>query len=143
MNAVLIGLALAVGAPATKEAPKKDAPSIVGEWIPTNAVRGGKPDNPPAGTSITFLADGKVIFKEGKRDKAEEGTYKIDSKKDPAEIDLVPPAAEKGPNIVGIYKLEKDTLTICIAMGGDRPKKFESPEGAQVMLITMERKKKD
>ena len=60
-----------------------------------------------------------------------------------AEIDIFPPATEKGPNIVGIYKFEKDTLIICITMGGDRPKKFESPEGSETMLITLQRVKKD
>jgi len=143
MNVVLIGLALSLSAPAAKEAPKKDAPSLVGEWVPTQAVRGGKPDLPPAGTSITFNADGKILLKEGMRDKAEEGTYKIDAKKDPAEIDIVSPAKGKDAPVLGIYKFEKDTLVLCIVMGTDRPTKFESPEGSEVMLITLQRAKKE
>jgi uncharacterized protein (TIGR03067 family) len=142
MYSIVIGLAVVVGAPA-KEAPKKDAPSLVGEWAPTEAVRGGKPDMPPPGTSITFTADGKVIMREGNRDKAEEGTYKIDAKKDPAEIDISPPEKEKGPPVIGIYKFEKDTLIMCVIMGTDRPKTFESPGGSEVMLITLQRVKKD
>jgi uncharacterized protein (TIGR03067 family) len=142
MNVVLMGLALSLAAPATKDSPKKDTPSIVGEWIPSQAVRGGMNDMPPPGTSITFTADGKVIMKEGKRDRAEEGTYKIDAKKDPAELDLMPPKGEER-NLTGIYKFEKDKLIICVSMGGDRPKKFESPEGSQTMLITLERVKKE
>ena len=120
MNTALIGIALILGAPGTKDPPKKDAPSLVGEWSPTSALRGGKPDLPPPGTSITFTADGKVLLKEGKRDKAEDGTYTIDAKKDPAEIDIVPSKGEEG-KVIGIYKFDKDSLILCIAMGKDRP----------------------
>src|SRR6476620_2467125 len=99
MTSLLVGLALLIGAPATKEDPKKEMHSLVGEWAPSTALRGGQPDMPPPGTSITFTADGKLLMKEGKRDKAEEGSYKVDGKKNPAEIDITPPANEKGPNI--------------------------------------------
>jgi uncharacterized protein (TIGR03067 family) len=136
-------LAVVLGAPAAKDAPKKEPPSIIGEWAGETGVRGGKPDNPPPGTTITFSKDGKVLMKEGGDDKSQEGTYKADPKKDPAEIDIVPPAIEKGPTIVGIYKIEGDILTICFSMGGDRPKAFESPAGTQIMLVTCKRAKKD
>jgi len=128
MYSIVIGLTLVVGAP-SKDDPKKDAPSIVGEWTSTESLQGGKPHNPPPGTTITFTADGKVLLKEGNAAKPEEGTYKIDVKKDPAEIDITPPDKDKGPPVIGIYKLEKDTLVICVIIGTDRPKKFESPEG--------------
>jgi len=142
MYSVMIGLALVVAAPAKKEEPKKDAPTLVGEWYPESAVRGGKLDNPPPGTSITFTADGKCLLKEGKREKVEEGTYKFDAKKDPAEIDISPPNAG-GQAVSGIYKFEKDTLILCIVMGGERPKKFEAPDGSEVMLITLKKVKKE
>src|SRR5579864_5062343 len=103
-TSLLVGLAIVVGAPATKDAPAKEPPSLVGEWIGVSGMRGGKPENPPAGTSITFTADGKLLMKEGGDRKPEEGTYKADPKKSPAEIDLVPPTGDKGPTILGIYK---------------------------------------
>jgi len=139
----VVGLALVVAAPGAKDAPKKDPPSIVGEWVGESGIRGGKPDNPPSGTTITFTKDGKVLMKEGGDDKSHETTYTADPKKDPAEIDIVPPAGEKGPAMVGIYKIEGDTLTLCFSTGGDRPKAFESPAGSQVMLVTCKRAKKD
>jgi len=142
MHAILLGLAVTVAAPGAKDPPKKEPPSIVGEWAPTNAVRGGKPDMPPPGTTITFKADGNVTFSEGKREKSEEGTYKIDAKKVPAEIDLVPPKGEER-QIVGIYKFDKESLILCINMGKDRPTKFESPDGSEIMLITLQRVKKE
>jgi uncharacterized protein (TIGR03067 family) len=142
-SSLAIGLALVVAAPGAKDAPKKDPPSIVGEWTGESGLRGGKPDNPPPGTTITFTKDGKIVMKEGADGGAMEGTYSADPKKDPAEIDVVPPATEKGPTILGIYKIEGDTLIMCLSMGGDRPKSFESPAGSQVILITCKRAKKD
>jgi uncharacterized protein (TIGR03067 family) len=142
-TSLLVGLAIVVGAPAKKDPPAKEPPSLVGEWVGESGTRGGKPDNPPPGTTITFTADGNVRFKEGKDDKAEEGTYKADPKKSPAEIDIVPSKDGKAPTILGIYKIEGDTLTMCIVMGGERPKEFASPAGSEVMLITCKRAKKE
>jgi uncharacterized protein (TIGR03067 family) len=139
----VVGLALVLAAPGTKDAPKKEPPTIVGEWVGESGIRGGKPDNPPPGTTITFTKDGKLLMKEGGAEKSHEGTYTADPKKDPAEIDLVPPATEKGPTIQAIYKIEGDTLTMCFSMGGERPKSFDSPAGSQIMLVTCKRAKKE
>lgn len=143
MNAaVLIGVVLAVAAPGDKDAPKKEAPTIVGEWDGEKAVRGGQEKPvPDGGVKVTFTADGKLIIKDGFKDPAE-GTYTVDAKKDPAEIELTPPK-EDGSRI-GIYKIDGDTLTICLAdkNSTDRPTKFESPDGTNVMLITLKRVKK-
>jgi uncharacterized protein (TIGR03067 family) len=143
MNALLIGLVIALGAPAPKEAPEKEPASLLGEWVGESGLKGGKPDKPPPGTTITFAADGKVILKEGRAGKAEEATYKADPKKDPPEIDLFPPVTEKESPLLGIYKIEGDTLTICLAKDGERPKTFASPAGSKVMLITCKRAKKE
>ena len=143
MNAAaLLGVVLAVGAPGDKDAPKKDAPSVVGEWDGEKAVRGGmERPIPDGGVKVTFTADGKMIFKEGNKD-AEEGTYKVDAKKNPPEIDLSPP--KEDGTLLGIYKLDGDTLTICLSdkNSTDRPTKFESPEGTNLMLVTLKRVKK-
>jgi uncharacterized protein (TIGR03067 family) len=143
MNAVLIGLALTLGAPGVKDTPKKDPASIVGEWVGEKAVSGGKEKPvPEGGISFTFTADGKLMVTEGKREKPDAGSYKIDSKKNPAEIDIMPPPDKKEPTIHGIYKIDGDTLTICIGHETDRPTKFESPEGAKTMLMILKRAKK-
>lgn len=142
-TSLVLVLALVAGAPNKKDPPAKEPPSLVGEWAAVSGTRGGKPDNPEPGTSITFTAEGKVLLKEGKREKSEEATYTADPKKAPAEVDIVPPAKEKGPTIIGIYKIDGDTLTLCIAMGGERPKEFASPSGSEIMLITCTRVKKE
>jgi uncharacterized protein (TIGR03067 family) len=141
---LLIGLAVVVAAPAPKEAPKKEA-TIVGEWIGEKAVSGGKElPVPPGGISMGFNADGTLTLHEGGKGNVKTGSYKIDPKKDPPEIDLSPPADKKDDTILGIYKLEGDTLTLCFQKGGPgRPTKFESPEGDRSVVITMKRVKKD
>jgi len=142
-STLLLGLALVAGAPLKKDGPAKDPPTLVGEWVGETGVRGGKPENPPAGTALTFMADGKVRFREGADAKAEEGTYTVDPKKDPAEIDIVPPNGAKGVTILGIYKVEGDTLILCFAMGQDRPKVFAAPDGSEVILVTCKRATKE
>lgn len=143
MNAAIVfGVVLSLGAPGDKDAAKKDAPSIVGEWDGEKAVRGGveKP-LPEGGVKITFTADGKLISKEGNKD-AEEGSYTFDAKKNPGEIDIVPP--KESETHIGIYKIEGDTLTICLAdkNAATRPTKFESPDGSNIFLVTLKRVKK-
>ena len=146
-STILVGLALTVGAPAAKEPPKKESPTIVGEWTGEKATAGGKDKPvPPGGVIFVFTADGMLMVKEGGRVDAKAGGFTHDPKKTPAEIDLVEPGG-KG-SILGIYKIEGDTLPLCI-LGGNvaggapgRPSKFESPEGSQTMLMTFKRVKK-
>jgi uncharacterized protein (TIGR03067 family) len=142
MLSVVVGLALAVGAPAPKEAPKKDAPSILGEWVPTTIILGGMKEPQPAGSLMTFAKDGKATMKEKRDAKPEEMSYTLDPKQDPPHITLT----EMGMGNItlpGIYKLEGDTLTICLSPGKDRPTAFASPAGSTNILITLNRLQKD
>jgi uncharacterized protein (TIGR03067 family) len=141
-SSFLVGLALTIGAPTVKDPPNKDAPSIVGEWIGETAISGGKQrPAPEKGFVMKFSADGTLSLKDDGRDRPDV-PYKLDAKKTPAEIDIVPPKGEE--TMIGIYKIEGDTLTICLTGGKDaaRPTKFESPEGAMTVLITLKRAKK-
>ena len=146
---LLVGLAVTVGAQDKKDPPAKDPPAkgapIVGTWVGEKAVAGGKEQPvPPGGISFTFGPDGKLTVTEGKQNKPDSGTYKTDPKKDPAEIEIIPPAEKKEPTVQGIYKVDGDTLLLAFSRGkgGNRPTKFESPEGSDVIVITLKRDKK-
>jgi uncharacterized protein (TIGR03067 family) len=95
---------------------------------------------PAGGVTMVFTTDGRVAIKEGPKP-PEIGGYTTDPKKAPAEIDLTPSAKGKEMTFVGIYKVEGDTFTLCLGIGGKRPDKFESPAGADCILMTLKRSK--
>src|SRR4051812_47595112 len=140
-SSLLIGLALVVAAPAPKEAGKKDMPTLEGVWNVESALKGGKLDNSPPGGTLQFMPDGKMLLKEGLKDIT--GTYTSDAKKDPGEIDLNLEAGGMTLTLKGIFKFEGETLKICLTFMGDRPAKFESPDGAMTVLLTLKRSKKE
>ena len=86
----------------------------------------------------SFTAEGKSVQKvEGVAVAANDATYTTDSKKAPAQPDVEGGIA--GP-LRAIYKVEKDTLTLCFVDGSDaRPAAFVSPAGSKVVLVTLTR----
>ena len=140
---LLTALALTVAAPAPKEPPKKDANPLLGEWVGEKAEAAGMPLPVPAGgVSMEIKPDGTMVMKEGSKAPEEVG-YTTNPKKDPHEIDLTPPAAGgKAMTMLGIYKVEGDTLTLCLAAAGGRPTKFEPAAGQATILMTFKRTKK-
>jgi uncharacterized protein (TIGR03067 family) len=141
----VIASSLALGAPAAKDAPKKELPTIVGHWASEKVTVGGKDqDVPPNSIKFEFADDGTVVVRMG-TDKPQSPTYKVTPKAVPPEIDLTPAAGVKRPPSLGIYKLDGDTLTICFDQepGAARPKSFESREGSAVLVLTLKRVKKE
>ena len=136
---LFVGLALAVAAPMPKQPAKKDGPTLVGEWVVEAVVKGGRPTKDDGG--LEFTADGKATLRE--RGKTIEGTYTTDPKKDPAEVDITLEAGGMRLTLAGIFKFEKDALTLCMGLEGPRPKAFESGEGTTTVLLTLKRVKKD
>lgn len=136
-------LALTIAAPAAKDV-KKDPPSIVGTWVMETASIGGRAEKPPGeDTRVTFHKDGKTTATNGAGRPDEEGSYTLDAKASPAQLDLIPNAKSAEMKVQGIYKIEGDTLTIAFTMDMARPATFESPAGSQVILLTLKRVKKD
>ena len=142
MYSFVLGLAVVVAAPAPKDVPKKDAPTVVGSWVAESVVVGGTPEKLEPGMTFTLTGDGKCLVKEGKDDKPEEMSYFIDPKKDPGHFDLREPGMQ-GELMKGIYKLDGDTLIVCLTMKGDRPAAFTSPAGSETILVTLKRMKKN
>ena len=133
------GLVLALTATATaqekKDVPKELAP-FQGTWKVVKAEQGGMPAPAKEIETIRFtFAGDKVTVKESKKEKDDTGTFSVDAKKDPAEIDLVSPKGEKIP---GIYKFEKDgKLTLAFVKGKDatRPKAFDDKEAVVMLMV--------
>ena len=141
---LLLGAALALGAPALKDPPKKPH-NIVGEWVVESAMTAGKA-RPQAGDPLkyVFTADGKWIVYRGERKlTGDQRGYVTDAKKDPPTIDLtIDVADQETRKTLGIFKVEGDTLTLCIGrINGDRPKNYEATPEAPATLYVFKRVK--
>jgi uncharacterized protein (TIGR03067 family) len=116
------------------EIPGKAA--LVGDWIERRELAGD--------LTITFTADGKLKFDDG-QPPVEEGSYKLNDKKYPPEIDYISPARANPANrlgpLLGIYRIENDTLTLFLSER-KRPAKFEAPEESGIMRLTLKRASK-
>jgi uncharacterized protein (TIGR03067 family) len=106
------------------EQEKTDVDRIQGAWKTIKVEVEGKPPPPE------FVEKGKFVFKGNKvsifqDDKVtEEATFVLDPAKKPPTIDLTATAGPgKGKVAYGIYRIEGDTLTLCI--GDKRPSEFK------------------
>jgi uncharacterized protein (TIGR03067 family) len=142
-TSLLVGLALAVGAP-IKGTPKPDE-ALIGEWVVTRTVIAGMElATEPDQEFFTFTPDGKMTTVRFKHP-PETGTYKLDTKSDPPRIDMV---GQKGklarePRMYGVFKVDGDTLSIAFDFEEkNRPAKVEAAKGSDAMLLVLKRAKK-
>jgi uncharacterized protein (TIGR03067 family) len=70
-------------------------------------------------------------------------TYKLDTSKKPAEIDLtITNGVFKGKTYPGIYQLDGGTLKLCRNQPGQkRPTEFASKKGSDTMFLVLKRVK--
>jgi uncharacterized protein (TIGR03067 family) len=126
-------LAATCAAQDKKEVPK-DLMPFQGTWKLVKLEEGGKEPASGLPDEVRFIFTGnKLSFKEGKN-ASQEGTYSVDPKKDPSEIDLISPKNEKR---LGIFKFDKDgklTVTYINKPNAMRPKKFSETETIMIVL---------
>jgi uncharacterized protein (TIGR03067 family) len=140
---LIIGLALAVGAPAPKETPK-ELPKIEGAWL-VERFEGPK-DTPPGQVTFTFTAD-RILISDAKGRKPDEAGYTVDLKKKPATLDIQPrqaggpPAPPKELVVKGILEVDGDTMKLCFTRDGERPTEFKGDAEKGVMLVILKRAK--
>jgi uncharacterized protein (TIGR03067 family) len=128
------------------EAVKKEVAALKGDWKILSRIADGKAT--PAKTIkdrvITF-EDGKYTLRDGKEIYAS-ATFKIDPSKDPKWFDLTITTADseyKGKTQLGIYKVNGDRLTFCIAdFDAKRPTDFTAKKGSGRILTTYRKQKK-
>jgi uncharacterized protein (TIGR03067 family) len=126
------GLLAATIQPA-QDAVKTELDKLQGEWTLVSREVKGKKD-PDAVVMLTIKGDQWILISNMGKSNA---TCKIDLSKEPKTIDLdgVGPGGEKSL-LLGIYKLEGDTLTLCRATGTtERPKEFKTTEEGGFLTV--------
>jgi uncharacterized protein (TIGR03067 family) len=132
---------LSTAAPAPKD--DKDLKKFEGDWTFTAwESRGQAVPREQLDIAKWLVKGDKYTFEMG--EEKEEGTIKLDPAKKPATIDFAITAGnDKGKDQPGIYKVDGDTITICLARPGgkERPTDFKSTEENGFILVTVKKAK--
>jgi uncharacterized protein (TIGR03067 family) len=142
------GAVMAIDDPKKEGSPKGDPEKLRGIWLTASLINNGKTivdeKNPPKEGPLTKLVyDGdKWLIKVGDKTVAS-GVFKIDPTKKPKEIDILDESGMKNDKTkLGIYELNGDTYTFCLAPAGKpRPTEFTSKEGSGHSLGVSKREK--
>jgi uncharacterized protein (TIGR03067 family) len=107
-----------------------------GQAMPANAV--GELRMTFEGNSLTMMSD---------KNTREKGRFALVDGTEPPGIDIEEPRGGGMHMAKGIYRLEEDTLTICMEEGGGRqggmrPKSFDTKGNDRVVLIVLKRVQK-
>lgn len=130
-------------ASADDRAAKEELKRHQGTWTATSSVFDGQeaPEDLVRSITRTVEKDHVVWKRDGK---SFAGTrIELDPSRDPQSIDVIPDGGkDRGERVLGIYKLEDDRLTICMAAPGKpRPASFEAEKGSGCTLRTFTREK--
>jgi uncharacterized protein (TIGR03067 family) len=122
---------------------KKELKRHQGTWVATSSTFDGQKAPEDVVRSIKrIVTDDHVVWdRNGKRFA---GTNVVlDPTTEPKSIDAIPDGGRnRGERILGIYKLDQDALTICMAAAGQpRPGEFKAEKGSGWTLQTFTREK--
>ena len=144
----IVVLFLVAGVAIADEAGKKFLKEIEGTYTATEMKRSGEaaPDEFLKTITLTIKGDAFTIqFKDAAKIETKSATVVIDASQKPIAIDLTPKEGpEAGKPVLGIIKVEKDTVIYCWADRGDkveRPKEFSSTKENKHFLIVMKKMK--
>jgi uncharacterized protein (TIGR03067 family) len=130
-------LALPFGAGAAgddkAEAAKKELKALEGNWqLTRQEERGSLTPKPVVARLRVVIEDGQMSWYIGNPAPNQTADLKVDPTQEPRTIDAeITRGSAKDKKMLGIYRLDKDTLEICWAEPGSdkRPKKFSSRPG--------------
>jgi uncharacterized protein (TIGR03067 family) len=114
-----------------------------GTWLVTSFVSDGTEASPEIVGSIQrVVKDDHVVWKRDGKNFAGT-TMELDPARTPRTIDVIPDGgSSRGKRVLGIYKWDGDSLTICMAgVDQDRPKEFEAGKGSGRTLMKLKREK--
>ncbi|HEX3151265.1 MAG TPA: TIGR03067 domain-containing protein [Gemmataceae bacterium] len=142
MLGLVTGLGFAAPRPADKD-DKDDAKKFLGEWMITKWEQAGfAQDQDTLDSSKWTFEKDKYIFDLGGN--MEEGELKLDPKAKTPTLDLIIKTGnDAGKEQPGIYKIEGDTITVCMAMPGvkERPTEFSSTQENRQIVAVLKKKK--
>lgn len=123
----------------------KSSKSIEGTWLITDAQREGKYYNDPVDGKLALtFADGKVSghIDDGGKEQTILGTYSVNPKADPPEIDMKLTVGKRAMPLNGVYELDGDKLTIGSSSDeGARPTEVLSKAGSKSEHLVFKRVK--
>ena len=123
--------------PAADAGGKGDADKLDGKWTAMSMTQRGKKVTDEIQVLVfEFKGDQLTLSFPGK---SKGGSFKTDPSKSPKQFEM---QLEGEPGAApGIYKIEKDTLTLCFSGGPnpERPKQFEAPDGSRNVLLVLKR----
>ncbi len=127
----------------TLERPGADEKAIAGNWEPVSRVDDGKSSEIKVFFHVTVSEESEnqlVIVTKAPNEKPSQEVvrFALEERKEPKRIAI---RASNGDELLGIYKLDGERLTIASREGGPRPDEFESTPGSGVTLLVLERAK--
>lgn len=138
-----LSLAIAVAQSPGTDALRAEVARHQGVWAVTSFVREGKETPPEVAHSIVRVVEGDhVVWKRDGKPFAGT-TVTLDPAKAPHTIDVVPDGGRaRGKVVLGIYRLDGDTLVIVMAdPGKPRPTEFKAPAGSGLTLMSFKRER--
>lgn len=133
------GVLLAFGLGGIVLADEKALKELAGRYKAVSVEKGGVPAPREITEKLAVTIKDDVITIDIGEGKEKRAKIKVDPTKKPAHIDLSPDEGpEKGKSFPGVYKLDKDELTLVFAEKGDRPKDVTS-EGATLLKLKKEK----